>query len=371
MPLVRGPSDGDWSGRPGYPAAMGFFDELAGAVNGLLNPTQIDDGVRGTAQVISTSGYYGRALYQNCHLELVVEAPGIPATAVSMNAVVHRQHWPHAGAVLPALIEKDEPAGGPDPLGRDRRLPHRWRAPRPSGSRLNVAASARPPLQAAGPGFVGNPLGIGAGATVKVVGDVSKITPEQKEKLRAMGVDLDALLGEQPPDVEGPGRRNASRRKAARSGENWSPGLLRPGQDSLRVDQSSVSALRHPRARHQLVRRGDQPLGARRQLGGALGTRRILVVGDAQRARRRHATEGRGPLERDREVAIEEAPQDAVGELGDLLRSRGQRRSGHDGIDGGQHLGAALEQQRNAIRILADQHPHQVDAPERAGQAVR
>ncbi|MFC5126685.1 hypothetical protein ACFPRL_26120 [Pseudoclavibacter helvolus] len=26
-----------------------------------------------------------------------------------------------------------------------------------------------------------------------------------------------------------PGRRNASRRKAARSGEYWSPGLLRPG----------------------------------------------------------------------------------------------------------------------------------------------
>ena len=88
---------------------MGFFDELASGINGLIFPTRIDDGVRGTAQVISATGYYGHAIYQNCHLELVVEAPGIPATAVSLNAVVHRQHWPQPGAVLPALIEKANP----------------------------------------------------------------------------------------------------------------------------------------------------------------------------------------------------------------------------------------------------------------------
>ncbi len=57
-------------------------------------------------------------------------------------------------------------------------------------------------MQAAGPGFVCNPLGFGAGASVKIVGDVSKITPEQKAKLRAMGVDLDALIAEQTPEKE-------------------------------------------------------------------------------------------------------------------------------------------------------------------------
>jgi hypothetical protein len=179
---------------------MGFFEELAGAVNGLLNPAQIDDGVRGTAQVISTSGYYGRALYQNCHLELVVEAPGIPATAVSMNAVVHRQHWPQPGAVLPALIEKANPQEVQILWDEtvDSRTAARAEAERVAAERRGERPTA---LQAAGPGFVGNPLGIGAGSTVKVVGDVSKITPEQKERLRAMGVDLDMLLGDQTPDT--------------------------------------------------------------------------------------------------------------------------------------------------------------------------
>jgi hypothetical protein len=33
---------------------------------------------------------------------------------------------------------------------------------------------------------------------VKVVGDVSQITPEQREKLKSMGIDLDALIAGQP-----------------------------------------------------------------------------------------------------------------------------------------------------------------------------
>ena len=36
-----------------------------------------------------------------------------------------------------------------------------------------------------------------------------------------------------------------------------------------------------------------------------------------------------------------------------------------------EHLGAALEEQRDALRILADHEPHEVEAPERPGQAVR
>ncbi|MEO5919823.1 MAG: hypothetical protein ABIQ01_01635 [Pseudolysinimonas sp.] len=174
---------------------MGFFDEIASGINGLINPARVDDGVRGTAQVIAASGYYGRALYQNCHLELVVEAPGIPATAVSLNAVVHRQHWPQPGTLLPALIEKSNPQEVEILWDEtvDSRSAARAEAERIAAERRGERPTA---MQAAGPGFVGNPLGIGAGATVKVVGDVSKITPEQKEKLRAMGVDLDALLGD-------------------------------------------------------------------------------------------------------------------------------------------------------------------------------
>lgn len=180
---------------------MGFFDKLASGVNGVLFPTQINDGVRGTARVISASGYdndptYGGGTYQNCHMELVVEAPGIPATAASFKGLVHQQRWPQPGAVLPALIERTNP----------QQVKILWDETVDAGTlaRLEaerVAAEQRgepaTPLQAAGPALVGNLPGLGAGTTVNVVGDVSKLTPEQKEKLKAMGVDIDALLRDQ------------------------------------------------------------------------------------------------------------------------------------------------------------------------------
>jgi hypothetical protein len=176
---------------------MGFFDDLAHGLGGMLFPAHIEDGVRGTAEVISATGYYGRGLYQNCRMELVVEGPGIPATAVTLNALVHRQHWPHAGVVLPALIERADP----------QEVEILW--DETADSRTAGRAQAEPvaaerrgdrptPLELAGPGFAGGGIpGLGAGATVKVVGDVSQITPEQKQKLRTLGVDLDALLGDE------------------------------------------------------------------------------------------------------------------------------------------------------------------------------
>jgi hypothetical protein len=176
---------------------MGFFDDLAHGLNGMLFPAHIEDGVRGTAEVISATGYYGRGLYQNCRMELVVEGPGIPATAVTLNALVHRLHWPHAGVVLPALIERADPQEveilWDETVGS--RTAGRARAEQVAAERRGERPT---PLELAGPGFAGGGIpGLGAGATVKVVGDVSRITPEQKQKLRTLGVDLDALLGEE------------------------------------------------------------------------------------------------------------------------------------------------------------------------------
>ncbi|MEO8261670.1 MAG: hypothetical protein ABI566_03795 [Pseudolysinimonas sp.] len=151
---------------------MGFFDKLASAVNGVMSPTQITDGVRGTARVTSASSYdndptFGGGVYQNCHMEVVVEAPGIPATAVTIKGLVHQQRWPVPGAVLPALIERTNP------------------------QQVQILWDEAVP-QAAGPASV---VTTGAGTTVNIVGDVSKLTPEQKEKLKAMGIDVDALGG--------------------------------------------------------------------------------------------------------------------------------------------------------------------------------
>jgi hypothetical protein len=178
---------------------MGFFDDLAQGINGLIFPTRIDDGVRGTAEVISATGYYGNAIYQNCRMELVVEGPGIPATAVSMTALVHQLHWPHPGVVLPALIERGNPQEVQILWDEtvDSRSAARARAEQVAAERRGERPTA---VDLAGPAFVGNPLGIpglGAGATVKVQGDLSKITPEQKAKLKTLGIDIDALMDEQ------------------------------------------------------------------------------------------------------------------------------------------------------------------------------
>jgi hypothetical protein len=175
---------------------MGFFEDLANGIDGLLHPTRIEDGVRGTAEVVAATGYFGNGLYQNCRMELVVEAPGVPATAVTLNALVHRQHWPHPGQLLPALIERTDPNEVQILWDEtvDTQTAARARAEQIAAERRGERPT---PLELAGPGFTGHRIpGLGAGATVRVVGDVSKITPEQKEKLRALGVDLDTLLGQ-------------------------------------------------------------------------------------------------------------------------------------------------------------------------------
>jgi len=172
---------------------MGFFDDLADGLGGLLFDATIEDGVRGTAQVVAASGYYGRALYQNCHLEVVVEAPGIPATATSVDALVGRSTWPRPGQVLPALIERANP--------REVRIlwdevPSTLDAARAQAEALAAAKRGEPAAAAgAGPG-----TGPGSGTTVRIVGDLSSITPEQRAKLAAMGIDLDAAQSGSPAE---------------------------------------------------------------------------------------------------------------------------------------------------------------------------
>jgi hypothetical protein len=161
---------------------MGFFDDLADGISGLIYDAKIEDGVRGTAQVVAASGYYGHALYQNCHLEVVVEAPGIPATATSVDAVVSRTHWPRPGQTLPALIERANPR---EAIILWDEIP----------STLDVAKAQAETLAAQKRGEAPATTPYGPGATVKIVGDVSQVTPEQRAKLKAMGIDLDVLLG--------------------------------------------------------------------------------------------------------------------------------------------------------------------------------
>ena len=71
--------------------------------------------------------------------------------------------------VLPALIERTNPQV----------VQILWDEPPISSPAAGLAAAGNLP----------------AGTTVNIVGDVSKLTAEQKEKLKAMGVDIDAMGG--------------------------------------------------------------------------------------------------------------------------------------------------------------------------------
>ena len=179
---------------------MGFFDDLADGLGSIFFDAKIENGVRGTAQVVAASGYYGHALYQNCHLEVVVEAPGIAATAASVDAFVSRNNWPHAGQVLPALIEKANPTEVQILWDE---LPSTLDTAKAQAEALAAVKRGETPAPAAStPGGVATSFG--AGTTVKVIGDVSQVTTEQREKLKSIGIDLDALIS--PPS----GGRHAS-----------------------------------------------------------------------------------------------------------------------------------------------------------------
>jgi hypothetical protein len=42
-------------------------------------------------------------------MELVVEADGVPATAVTYKGLAHRNRWPHPGMVLAVTVDRSDP----------------------------------------------------------------------------------------------------------------------------------------------------------------------------------------------------------------------------------------------------------------------
>ena len=87
---------------------MNWIDEAAAQLEQLL-ADPLKDAVRGSVRVVSASAPTGRSPYQECRLDVIVEAPGIPETNVRTEAVVSRRHWPEPGLVLPARISRSHP----------------------------------------------------------------------------------------------------------------------------------------------------------------------------------------------------------------------------------------------------------------------
>jgi hypothetical protein len=160
---------------------MGFMD--------MFRPVNdpIAGGVPGTAQVVSASTYSGTGTYQKCAMHLVINAPGIPPTAVEFNGIVHNAQWPAVGSTLPVSVDPVNPMKFAILWSQ---VPNAHEAARPAAEGIAAALRGEPDALAR---LVGGGL-LGGGGFIQVIGDPTHITPEAREKLKAFGIDIDSLV---------------------------------------------------------------------------------------------------------------------------------------------------------------------------------
>ena len=153
------------------------------------------DPVRGTAQVITASMHNGRGIYQSCHMELVVQAEGVPAAAVQVDQLVHSKRWPLPGMVLPVTVDRADRT----------KFTIEWDEIPSTRERGHQTAEAMAALlrgEVVPDDASSGPIGT---TVVNLTGDVSQLTEEQKAKLRMLGLDLDALAAAQGAGAGGTG----------------------------------------------------------------------------------------------------------------------------------------------------------------------
>jgi hypothetical protein len=159
---------------------MGFFDMFA------PKGKQIDGGIRGTAQVVSITGYIGQSVIQNGRMHLVLNGQNVTPTAVEFNGSIHREKWPQPGQVLPALIDPADP----------RKYSILWEEVPNTKDAAAATAQGIAAALAGDPSQLQNVLGTTTFSNVQVIGDASSVTPEQKAKLAAFGIDIDSLVAQ-------------------------------------------------------------------------------------------------------------------------------------------------------------------------------
>lgn len=74
-----------------------------------LTRDPLADAVRGRVTVVAASAPARRGRYQECELDLLVEADGIPPTRVTQALVFPVKRWPRAGDAVPARISRAQP----------------------------------------------------------------------------------------------------------------------------------------------------------------------------------------------------------------------------------------------------------------------
>jgi hypothetical protein len=161
---------------------MGLKDLLKGGGGSMRDP------VRGTAQVVAASMNRGRGILQMCTVQLVVQAKGVQPTAVSYQGLVHRDRWPMPGMVLPVTVDRADP----------QHVDIEWDEMESSKDRSRQSAENLAAMMRGETGSVGVPSGAGGATVVNLSGrDLSRLSEEQKAKLRMLGIDPDALAAQQ------------------------------------------------------------------------------------------------------------------------------------------------------------------------------
>lgn len=182
---------------------MGLLRKLLG---GGGSPA-IENGARGTAQVVSCSGYHGRAVWQSCSLQLVVQAEGVVSpTAVEIHTLVHRDRWPTPGMTLPVTIDPANPQN----------VRIEWDEVQSSTDRSRMTAEA----------LAATMRGEGAGISAQVPGgatvinlsgqDLSELSEEKKAKLRMLGIDPNGLAAAQGTAAASPTASGGDQDRVAR-----------------------------------------------------------------------------------------------------------------------------------------------------------
>jgi Short C-terminal domain len=140
------------------------------------------DGVRGTAQVVSSTAHGGRATHQTCRLNLVVQAEGMQPYSVEHAQICPASKWPHPGSVLPVVVSRKDPSNLKIDFDAmpDAADVARQRAEQQAAMMRNGGATG-----ATGAMFGGAPVTI-------VGGTAADIPPEMRAGLEQMlGVDID------------------------------------------------------------------------------------------------------------------------------------------------------------------------------------
>jgi len=148
---------------------MGLLDGLLGGSGGMKDP------VRGMAQVVSCSRHNGRGIMQNCHMQLVVQADGVPATPVELHQLVHNKRWPQPGMTLPVTVDRADP----------QKVKIEWDEVETSRDRSRQTAED---MAAAMRGEGGGPA-MGGAQVINLGGQsLDDLPEEKKQKLRMLGL---------------------------------------------------------------------------------------------------------------------------------------------------------------------------------------